>query len=235
MKYNDLFIDFDDTLYDTYGNAVVALRETFEAYCLDRWFDRPQTFYDAYWAANIDLWSRYSRGEITRPYLIIERFRRPLSLGRGLEVTEQLCREMSDRFLAFCAVKPGVVSGAHELMQHLRSRGYHMHMTSNGFHEVQYKKLDACGLRPYFDNIILSEDAGANKPSPEYFDYALRIAGARRETTLMIGDNLLTDIQGARRAGIDAMLFNRWQADPSECHPAPTFVVDSLRDIIKIL
>ena len=232
MDYNDLFIDFDDTLYDTYGNAVIALRETFEAFHLERWFADPQVFYDAYWAANIDLWSRYSQGEITRPFLIVERFRRPLSVGDGLPVTESLCLEMSDRFLEFCSSKPGVVEGAHELMDYLRQRGYRMHMTSNGFHEVQYKKLAACGLRDYFDTIILSEDAGANKPSPQYFDYALKVSGARRETTLMIGDNLNTDIVGAHNAGLDTILFNRWGVEPSD---VPTHTVNRLLDIKTIL
>ena len=237
MRYKDLFIDFDDTLYDTYGNAVIALRETFEAFHLERWFDDPQIFYDAYWMANIDLWGRYSRGEITRDYLIVERFRRPLSKAPSQPppVGEAFCLEMSDRFLGFCSTKPGVVDGAHELMDYLKGRGYRMHMTSNGFHEVQYKKLAACGLRDHFDTIILSEDAGVNKPSPEYFDYALRLSGASRDTTLMIGDNLQTDILGALNAGFDALLFNRWNVDIKESPQTPTFVVSSLRDIISIL
>ena len=234
-KYKDLFIDFDDTLYDTHGNAVIALRETFEAFNLERYFPDPQTFYDAYWLANIDLWTRYSKGEITRDFLIVERFRRPLSVGNGLDVTEGLCLEMSDRFLDFCSTKPGVVEGAHELMDHLRGCGYRMHMCSNGFHEVQYKKLEACGLKDYFDTIILSEDAGFNKPSPQYFDYAFRQSGAHRETTLMIGDNLQTDILGALASGIDAMLFNRWEVDVNEISQRPTFVVSSLLEIPNIL
>lgn len=235
MGYKDLFIDFDDTLYDTYGNAVIALKETFEAFHLDRYFSDPQVFYDAYWAANIDLWSRYSKGEITRPFLIVERFRRPLSAGIGIDVTEQLCLEMSDVFLGYCSNKPGVVEGAHELMDYLKQRGYRMHMTSNGFHEVQYKKLAACGLTDYFDTIILSEDAGVNKPSPLYFDYALKMSGAERQKTLMIGDNLQTDIQGALNAGIDAMLFNRWSVDVAEATKRPTFVVDHLLQIKELL
>lgn len=232
MKYKDLFIDFDDTLYDTYGNAVIALRETFEAFRLERFFTDPQVFYDAYWAANIDLWTRYSKGEITRPYLIVERFRRPLSAGQGLDVTEPFCLEMSDKFLEFCSSKPGVVEGAHELMDYLKHQGYRMHMCSNGFHEVQYKKLAACGLKDYFDTIILSEDAGANKPSMQYFDYALRQSGADIATTIMIGDNLQTDIMGANRAGLDTILFNRWGIEPSS---VPTYTVETLRDIMKIL
>ena len=235
MRYKDLFIDFDDTLYDTHGNAVIALKETFEVFHLERYFEDPNVFYDAYWAANIDLWSRYSKGEIDRPYLIVERFRRPLSLGVGFEVTEPLCLEMSDVFLDFCSSKPGVIDGAHELMDYLRGRGYRMHMTSNGFHEVQYKKLAACGLRDYFDTIILSEDAGVNKPSPQYFDYALKVSGADRHTTLMIGDNLNTDVIGALNAGINAMLVNRWDVKKEDIPQTVTFVVNGLRDIALIL
>ena len=235
MKYKDLFIDFDDTLYDTHGNAEIALSETFDLYHLERYFADPQVFYDAYWRANIDLWGRYSKGEITRDYLIVERFRRPLSDGKGINVTEAFCLEMSDRFLDFCSSKPGVIEGAHELMDYLKGKGYRMHMTSNGFHEVQYKKLAACGLRNYFDTIILSEDAGVNKPAPAYFDYALRQSGASRESTLMIGDNLQTDILGALNAGIDTLLFNRWNVETNEVEPTPTFVVPTLRDIMHIL
>ena len=234
-NYTDHFIDFDDTLYDTRGNAVIALQETFDAFQLGRWFPDPQAFYDAYWAANIDLWSRYSKGEITRDYLIVERFRRPLSVGKGLDVTEALCLEMSDRFLDFCSTKPGLVDGARELMDYLRSRGYRMHMTSNGFHEVQYKKLEACGLKDYFDTVVLSEDAGANKPSPQFFDYAFQLTCARRESTLMIGDNLQTDIIGALAYGMDAMLFNRWEVEMDECPQEPTFTVNNLREIMKVL
>ena len=235
MRYKDLFIDFDDTLYDTHGNAVIALSETFNYFHLDRYFSDPQVFYDAYWTANIDLWTQYAKGEITRDYLIVERFRRPLSVGKGIEITKELCLEISDKFLDFCASKPGVISGAHEVMDYLKQRGYRMHMCSNGFHEVQYKKLDACGLRDYFDTIILSEDAGVNKPSKAYFDYALKVSGASRKTTLMIGDNLQSDILGALNAGLDAMLFNRWAIEDKDIPQKPTFIVEHLRDIKRIL
>ena len=232
-RYTDLFVDFDDTLYDTHGNSVIALEELFQHFGLERWFPDPQLFYDRYWEANVDLWTRYSKGEIDRPYLIVERFRRPLSYGEGLEPTEDYCLAMSDVFLDYCSSKPGVVEGAHELVDYLRRQGYRLHMCSNGFHEVQYKKLAASGLDKAFDTVVLSEDAGANKPSREFFDYAFRVTGAKPGTTLMIGDNFNTDILGAQQAGLAVIFFNRFTEYPA---PSPVdYEVTALRDIMTIL
>ena len=233
QNISDLFIDFDDTLYDTHGNAVIALHELFDLLHLERYFHDPQVFYDEYWKANIDLWTRYSKGEINRDYLIVERFRKPFSFGEGLSTDEAYCLEASDRFLDFCSCKPGLVEGAKELMDYFRNRGYRLHMCSNGFHEVQYKKLRACGLYEYFDTIILSEDAGYNKPAPEYFDYAFKKSGAKKESTLMIGDNFQTDILGAKRVGLRVAYFNRYPEYPAT-EPID-YEVTSLRQLMDIL
>ena len=231
--YTDLFLDFDDTLYDTHGNAVIALHELFETLQLGQYFADPEVFYDEYWKANIDLWTRYSKEEITRDYLIVERFRRPLSFGKGLDPTEEYCLKASDLFLDYCSSKPGLVKGAHELVDYLKNKGYRMHICSNGFHEVQYKKLRACGLFDYFDTIILSEDAGDNKPSKQFFDYALQKSGAVKAKTLMIGDNFNTDILGAKQAGFDTAYFNRFPDYPA---PEPaTFEVTNLSQLMDIL
>lgn len=231
--YTDLFLDFDDTLYDTHGNAVIALHELFETLQLGQYFADPEVFYDEYWKANINLWTRYSKEEITRDYLIVERFRRPLSFGKGLDPTEEYCLKASDLFLDYCSSKPGLVEGAHELVDYLKNKGYRMHICSNGFHEVQYKKLRTCGLFDYFDTIILSEDAGANKPSKQFFDYALQKSGAVKAKTLMIGDNFNTDILGAKQAGFDTAYFNRFPDYPA---PEPaTFEVTNLSQLMDIL
>ena len=233
MKYTDLFIDFDDTLYDTHGNAVIALGELYEFLHLDQYFDDPKVFYDDYWSTNIRLWTQYAKGEIERRYLIIERFRHPLSLGKGLNPTDDYCLKASDKFLSLCAIKSGLVDGAKELMDYLRDKGYRMHMCSNGFHEVQYKKLHSCGLFDHFTTIILSEDAGANKPSQQFFDYACQQSGASPETTIMMGDNVNPDIMGAKKAGLDTIYFNRFPEYPAS-EPV-TYEVHSLHDIIGIL
>ena len=231
--FTHLFIDFDDTLYDTHGNSDIALHELFSMLGLERFFPRPEVFYDEYWKANIDLWTSYSRGEISRDYLIVERFRRPLSLGNGLAPTAEYCLRASDCFLDLCSSKPGLVEGARELMEYLRGRGYRISMCSNGFHEVQYKKLRACGLKEFFDHVVLSEDAGSNKPAAQFFDYAFRQTGARAESTLMIGDNFCTDIAGARQAGMATAWFNRFPDFPA---PGPVdYEVTALCQLMEIL
>ena len=240
-QYKDIFIDFDDTLYDTHGNAVIALEELFKEMNLKQYFSDPNIFYTEYWKANVELWTRYSHGEITRDYLILERFMRPLMTSERFrnhaekepQKAKELALKIGDIFLDYCSSKPRVVEGAHELMDYLKKKGYRIHMCSNGFHEVQYKKLDSCGLSPYFDSVILSEDAGVNKPAKEYFDYALNKTGALRETTIMIGDTFNTDILGAKHSGIDTIYFNRNMEYPLA--EDVTHEVISLKEIIEIL
>lgn len=238
MKYyKDIFIDFDDTIYDTRGNANIALQELFDDFKLYENFDGIDDFVVPYWKANMELWSQYNRGEITRPYLMVERFRRPLSMGRGVDVSEENCLRVSDRFLEFCSDKPGIIDGARETLDYLFAKGYNMHICSNGFREIQYKKLNASDTMRYFKNIILSEDAGVNKPSSAFFDYAFRTTGAELATTVMIGDNKVADIGGALASGMDAIYFNRW-SDPFDevpTHGRHVATVDRLTELMDIL
>ena len=232
--YRDIFIDFDDTLYDTRGNSSIALREVFTQFCLMPHFPDPEIFFNSFWEINTELWAQYSNGAITRDYLMLQRFMRPLSKGVGIAVSEEYCHDISNRFLELCSEKSGVIEGTHELMEHLKSKGYRLHICSNGFREVQYKKLNACGLYQYFDTIILSDEVGALKPSKAFYDAALETAGAKAESTIMIGDNYQNDIVGAMNAGIDAMLFNRWERGFVPPQPV-TYIVDELKEIMQIL
>ena len=87
-------------------------------------------------------------------------------------------------------------------------------------------------MEPYFETLTVSEEVGVKKPNPEIFRYALKKAGATAEESLVIGDEMAVDIDGARSAGIDQIFFNPSKKPvQGEC----TFEVDSLLKIRHIL
>jgi len=241
MHYKDLFIDLDDTLYDTHGNSMIALKKLFDERNWKEIMPSYEAFRDAYFATNVDVWAKYAHGEIDRNTLIVERYRRPVTEmvrqcgGDTSWITPQWCVEASNRYGDLISREPGTVPGAKQLLEYLRQKGYRLHICSNGFHEVQSRKLKSAGLDGYFATIILSEDAGVNKPHKEFFDYALAKTGAQRATTIMIGDHYDTDIAGAINAGLDTIFFNRWNVDPSTLERQPDYIVNSLSEIEKIL
>lgn len=234
-KYKDLFIDFDDTLYDTRGCAQMALSKLYDHYGLSKHFSSFSVFSDLYWKSNVKLWSDYAKGLIERNVLTVERFRQPFVAAKcKLDLSDEYCQQLNDSFLQFTLQSPTLIDGAKDLLDYLRGKGYGLHICSNGFSEVQYTKLRTTGLEGYFDTVNLSEEAGANKPSRQFFDYAMRRSKASAETTLMIGDNYDTDIVGAMGLGMDGMLYNRW--DPKFVPAGPvTYIVDKLSDIKSYL
>lgn len=240
-KYTDIFFDFDDTLYDTQGNSVIALRKLYEERHWNRIMPPFEEFDKAYVATNVKVWTKYTDGEIDRDTLIVERFHEPVAMmvaakgGDTSWITPKACLEMSNRYGDIISLEPGIVDGADELLRYLTEKGYRLHLCSNGFHEVQYRKLRSSGLEKFFTSVILSEDAGINKPHKGFFDYAFRKTEARLETTIMVGDNYNTDIVGAMKAGLDTILFNRWNVDATSFEKQPTYVVDKLLDIKNIL
>lgn len=65
------------------------------------------------------------------------------------------------------------------------------------------------GLEALLDEICLSCDCGFLKPQPEIFRLAARMMGLPEEQILMVGDNPVDDLDGARRAGMRAILLDR--------------------------
>jgi len=233
--YKAILLDFDDTLYDTHGNAQIALEIMYNEFGLDKHFPSFEDFSIPYWNTNVELWSLYAQGEITRDYLILERFRRPLTLGKGLDVTTELCLSIGERFLDCCTEQTGVIDGAYHLLDYLKGKGYPLYMASNGFTEVQSRKLARVGMTDYFDGIILSEAVGANKPSPLFFEYALKQTGLEAKDVIMIGDNYNTDIVGAMLSGIDQIYFNPEGKPLNPSDKKPTHMVTTLKEIENIL
>ena len=85
---------------------------------------------------------------------------------------------------------------------------YQLHIITNGFEEVQLLKMEKSEILHFFDKVITSESVGVKKPNPIIFNHALKITEASAEKSVMIGDNLEADIEGAQRIGMHTIFFN---------------------------
>ncbi|MDR1344919.1 MAG: YjjG family noncanonical pyrimidine nucleotidase [Tannerellaceae bacterium] len=231
MAYKRLFFDFDDTLWDTRSNNRECLEELYTDYRFDRYYESFETFFNYYMPYNLELWRQYRNNEIDRKTLIVERFRHVL-IPAGLTDAESAIR-LNRVFLEYTTTKTILIPGAVDLLEYLRP-SYKMFILSNGFREVQFKKLNNAGLSFYFDRVILSEDACIQKPHKGIFDFALKNTNSRRSEALMIGDSWEADIAGARNAGIAQLWFNPEHLPPAEGF-TPTYTAASLSEIKNIL
>ena len=232
-----LWFDLDDTLWDMWGNSVLCLRELYESQGLGRWFASYQEWDEVYHRINRELWDQYGRGDITRDYLRSERFARPLRIGG---VDEETAREMAVEFdrlyLDSLGRKTALVPGAREILDYLARRGYRMGIVSNGFREVQYNKLKSSGIDGYFATVVLSDDAGENKPSPRFFEYALERGASEGLRNIIIGDNLKADIDGALDCGHEAIWLTDSPEDAGERSDNPRFAaIRRLTDLKEVL
>ena len=228
--YKSLFFDLDDTLWDTWHNNRECLEEIFSDYQFDRHYDSFETFFQRYMPHNLMLWKKYRNHEIDRQTLILERF---LYMLRPMGITDnEYVLRLNRDFLQRTTSKTKLIQGAGELLKYLKPF-YRLFILSNGFREIQALKLQNAGLAPYFEKIILSEDANIQKPHKQIFDFALKNTNSRRNESLMIGDCYEADIEGAHHAKIDQLWFN-----PSSlpCKTIiPTYQVRTLGEIQRIL
>ena len=202
-----IWFDLDDTLWNFHDNSLVALREIYREYELDRFWPTEQQWLDDYHAVNDELWRLYSRGEITRDVLRMERFRRPLvSAGCADAEAREMSAMLDSVYLGKLGKMSGTVPGAYDVLNRLRPF-YNIGILSNGFAEVQYGKMASAGLSPLIDCVVLSDEMEINKPDRRLFDYACRKAGTEAGQCLLVGDNPDTDIAGAVGAGWKAIYF----------------------------
>ncbi|MCW1735905.1 YjjG family noncanonical pyrimidine nucleotidase [Anaerorudis cellulosivorans] len=232
MAYKNLFIDLDDTLWDIHQNGKECLEEIYRDYRYNQFYETFEDFYRVYMPSNNYLWGLYREGKISKDELIVERFLFPL---RRFGIDDPYyAKKVSDDFLERTTHKTKLIDGTIDLLEYLKPK-YRMHILSNGFSEVQYKKIENSGLRPYFSKVILSEDAGINKPHPDFFTYALKVTNSRRDETLMIGDSWDADIVGAYNSRIDQLWLNSDSKNERPTDFKPTFTVHSLEEIKGIL
>lgn len=229
-----LWFDLDDTLWDMSGNSIICLHELYESHGLDRWFESHEQWDEIYHKINRELWEQYGRGDISRDYLRSERFARPLRIG-GVPApdAERMAVTLDKQYLNSLGQKTALIEGARELLDYLSSRGYKMGIVSNGFREVQYNKLRSSDIDRYFDLVVLSDDAGINKPDRRFFEYAMERADSREMHNIIIGDNLTADVQGAIDAGWKAIWFCRNKENLQTEQPKSYETIFTLKELEK--
>ena len=231
MKYKYVFIDLDDTLWDFHANAKSSLHEIFETRKLQQHFDSFEQYFEIYAKRNLELWDQYGKGFITKEALSLERFLHPLKMV-GIDDAE-LAIKIGREHLDLLPTRTTLVPYAIELLDYLAPK-YPLTIVSNGFIEVQYRKLKSCQIEQYFSYVVLSEAAGALKPDKRIFEYALGLNEATTTETIMIGDSYEADISGAQNVGMDQIYFNPNVEESPSNFPA-TYFAKSLDQILAIL
>ncbi len=210
-KYDHLFFDLDNTLWDFDANAKITMQQTVTELKLGSQVEDFEEFYAFYEKVNSGLWKAFQRQEIRKPELIKKRFADTLSHFniKGIDPVT-----MNELYLDIMPEQKTLVDGAIDLLEYLKASNYHLHIISNGFKKVQTRKLKSSGLEPYFDQVFVSEEAEAPKPDVRIFRHALSNCNASKKKSLMIGDSFETDIIGAYNFGIDQLYFEKEQVGP---------------------
>ena len=229
--YKTVFIDLDDTLWDFHANAKSSLQEIYEIKKLGQYFDSFEQYFTIYAKRNLELWEDYGKGTISKAELSLERFLHPL-IQVGID-NSILANEIGEDYLDLLPTRTALIPFAMELLEYLYPK-YPLTIVSNGFVEVQYKKLHSCHIEQYFSHVVLSEAAQALKPDKRIFEYAMQLNNATAAETIMIGDSYEADIRGAQNAGIDQIYFN---PNPKlyDKENSATYQIRSLNDILDIL
>lgn len=209
-SYKYLFFDLDHTLWDYDTNAAETLHLLFDRYDLSSLgIADAEAFSKVFFHENEKLWAAMDAGTIDKFYLRNNRFRVVMESANAdmQAVEEDMLVSINRDFLTECSQKTGVMEGTFELLDYCLGK-FDMHIITNGFEEVQSIKMASAGLDKYFGKIITSEKSGHRKPKAGIYTYALKHTKAALEESLMIGDNLMTDIKGARDFGMDQVYFN---------------------------
>jgi putative hydrolase of the HAD superfamily len=230
MQYKHLFFDLDHTLWDFEANSRLTLEELFLSLQLgDRGVTNFDEFHRRYLVHNDKLWERYRNGFIKVDELRWKRMW--LTLLDFKIADEPLARTMGIQFLDALPTRKTLFPYTLDILQYLTGKGYRLHLITNGFEKTQHSKLQNAGISGYFGEVITSEGSNSLKPHKEIFDYALRITGADPSESIMLGDSIEVDIQGAINAGIDQVYINHLRTPPAV---KPTYMVYSLKELEEI-
>ena len=198
-----VFFDLDHTLWDFEKNSDLTFQKVFKINNLNIDLD---TFLKVYKPLNLEYWKLYREEKVTKSELRYGRLKNTFD-AINYTVSDELINVIAKEYIDYLADFNYLFDGTFELLDYLKGK-YKLHIITNGFEEIQNKKMINSNIFHYFNKIITSESVGVKKPNPKVFNYALKLAKADNENSIMIGDNLEADIEGALNIGMKAIYCN---------------------------
>jgi 2-haloacid dehalogenase len=225
-RYQWLLFDADGTLFDYDRAEALALEKTFAHLNL---LFTPQVV-DVYRPINAGLWQRFEAGQIAPAHLRTQRFA-DLFAALGLAADAE---HFSRLYLASLAEEGVLFPGAEAVVRRLAGL-YHLAIITNGLAEVQHSRLDRSSIKDCFEVLAISEELGAAKPAPRFFELLFaRLGGVSKPAVLVIGDSLSSDIQGGINFGIDTCWYNPAHLPSDPARPA-TYSIARLEELLPLL
>ncbi len=203
MNIKHIFFDLDQTLWDFDKNSALAFQSCFDTMKIGVDFD---VFLKIYEPINETLWKLYGEGKITKDELKYARLKDTFD-ALSYQISDENINQLSESYLHILPTFNHLHPGTIDVLDFLHPN-YTLHIITNGFNEVSFRKVEQSGLGKYFSQIITSENAGAKKPDPRVFHYALSQAQAQIHDSIMIGDNYEADILGAKGVGMQTIYYN---------------------------
>ena len=224
--YPWLWFDADGTLFDYNRAEATALKNVFHSLTLP--FE--DEYLGVYRGINSKLWRDLEQHEITPAVL---RFRRFELLLESLQLSGSP-HQMSTAYIEQLAICSDLIDGAYEVLGTLHGRSQ-LAIVTNGLQAVQRSRLAHSRIRAFITELIISEEVGAAKPQPAFFDAAFARTGQPAKSDfLIIGDSLTSDIQGGVDYGLDTCWYNP-TADPRPGSLEITYEITHLRELLDFL
>ena len=223
--YKYILFDLDRTLWDFDANARNNIYQLLDKYNVP--VGDKSEFFEQYEQINHILWAGYEKGDIKKEELRWLRFHKAFNLY-GID-DENFSKEFGEEYLDEMPNQNILMPHAMEVLEKLHTKGIKMAVVSNGFKEVQYRKLNKSGIDKFFQAVMISEEQGVHKPCPIIFKRAIKAIGGDKKETLMVGDDFANDIEGAMIFGIDQFFYN-YKNTP--CDGGPTYESNNLRDLL---
>ncbi|MDO1499786.1 YjjG family noncanonical pyrimidine nucleotidase [Winogradskyella maritima] len=198
-----VFFDLDHTLWDFEKNSGLTFDFIFKKHNVG--IGLPE-FLEVYEPINFKYWKLYREERIDKPNLRYGRLKDAFD-ALHFEVSDNLIHNLSEDYIKHLGDYNHLFDGTEDILKYLQDK-YTLHIITNGFEEIQEKKMTTSNIRHYFKTVTNSEMVGVKKPNPKIFNFALDLANAKTHESIMIGDNLEADIQGAANVGMKTILFD---------------------------